>query len=117
MTRSQRLSLRSSIALSGLTALLAACGPALAQQPTVPAACTLRFVATLSPDVPNPRDSSFVSSLLGDHGGYALYLEHVIDDTHLDMLLVGPGPRRNCRQVLDSIGKDSRIQSVNVTQQ
>jgi hypothetical protein len=102
--------------MAASTALLIACGAALAQQSAVPRACTLRFVAELSPDVPNPRDNSFVSSLLGDHSGFALYLEHVIDDTHLDMLLVGPGPGRNCRQVLDSIGKDSRIQSIAVRQ-
>jgi hypothetical protein len=115
----QRLSLRSRVRsrTTALAAVLAvaATGAASAQDTAAaPLRCSVHFTAELTPDVPNPRDPGFVSSLLGDHGGYRLFLRHVIDDTHLDMLLVGPGPKRNCRDVVESMRKDSRIQSISV---
>ena len=81
---------------------------------TPPAACALRLIVELTPDVPNVRSSSFLSSLLGDNPGYQLTLRHVIDDTHVDVLLYGPGPKRNCRDVLDGMRKDARVQSIQV---
>jgi hypothetical protein len=82
------------------------------EPPAVPPQCALHLLVKLTPDVPNPRDSGFVSSLLGDHAGFQLSLRHVIDDTHLDMLLFGPGPKRNCREVVDSMRKDARVASI-----
>jgi hypothetical protein len=93
--------------------LLAVCATAPAQQATAPV-CQLHFVLELTPDVPNVRDPAFVSSLLGDHGGFRLYLQHVVDDTHLDMSILGPGMRRDCRQVLDDMRKDARVKSLQV---
>jgi hypothetical protein len=81
---------------------------------TPPAACAFRLIVELTPDVPDVRSSGFLSSLLGDHPGYQLTLRHVIDDTHLDVLLYGPGPKRNCRDVLDGMRKDARMQSIQV---
>jgi hypothetical protein len=109
----QRLSLGSRLLLA---LLVGAGGTVQAQQATAPPACSVHFVAELTPDVPNPRDSGFLSSLLSDNTGFRLYLQHVIDDTHLDLLLMGPGPKRNCREALDSIRKDSRIASIQVQQ-
>jgi hypothetical protein len=108
-----RLSLRSGHKSLAALVLLAACAAAPAQQATAPY-CQLSFVLELTPDVPNVRDSAFVSSLLGDHGGFRLYLQHVIDDTHLDMSILGPGLRRDCRQVLDDMRKDARVKSIQV---
>jgi hypothetical protein len=108
-----RPSLRSSHLPLAALLLLAACGTASAQQATAPF-CQLNFVLELTPDVPNVRDPAFVSSLLGDHGGFRLYLQHVIDDTHLDMSILGPGLRRDCRQVLDDMRKDARVKSIQV---
>ena len=93
--------------------LLAVCATAPAQQTTAPV-CQLSFLLELTPDVPNVRDPAFVSSLLGDHGGFRLYLQHVVDDTHLTMSILGPGMRRDCRQVLDDIRKDARVKSLQV---
>jgi hypothetical protein len=113
-----RLSLRSStVARAAGVALLAlavAGRTAADEPPAPPPQCVLHLVIELTPDVPNPRDSGFVSSLLGDHAGYQLSLRHVIDDTHLDMLLFGPGPKRNCREIVDSMRKDARIASIEV---
>jgi hypothetical protein len=81
---------------------------------TPPAACALHLIVELTPDVPNVRSGSFLSSLLGDNTAYQLTLRHVIDDTHVDVLLYGPGPKRNCQDVLDSMRKDARVQSIRV---
>jgi hypothetical protein len=101
---------------AGLTvlALAGAAHAAAGELPGLPPECVLHLVVSLTPDVPDPRNSGFVSSLLGDNTGYQLLLQHVIDDTHLDMLLFGPGPERNCRQVIDSMRKDARIRSIAV---
>jgi hypothetical protein len=120
MQGSQQLTMRAGRprrVMAVLPVLLLATSLTAAQDATSPPSrCSVHFIAELSPDVPNPRDGGFVSSLLGDHSGYRLYLRHVIDDTHLDMLLLGPGPKRNCRDVVESIRKDSRIQSLEVQQ-
>jgi hypothetical protein len=97
-----------------LLALAGAGRSAADEPPAPPPQCALHLVVELTPDVPNPRDSGFVSSLLGNHSGYQLSLRHVIDDTHLDMLLFGPGPKRNCREVVDSMRKDARVASIEV---
>jgi hypothetical protein len=110
-----RPSLRSSHKILTAVLLLAACAAAPAQQATAPY-CQLNFTLELTPDVPNVRDPAFVGSLLGDHGGFRLYLQHVIDDTHLGMSILGPGMRRDCRQVLDDIRKDARVKSIEVQQ-
>ena len=95
--------------------VFASAGRSAADDPPVPPPnCALKLVVELTPDVPNPRAGGFVSSLLGDNTGYQLTLRHVIDDTHLEMLLVGPGPKRNCREVVDSMRKDSRVVSIEV---
>jgi hypothetical protein len=107
----KRLSSRSSsVALAGL-ALLLGSSAVLAQQVTAPY-CRLELIVELTPDVPNVRTAGFVSSLLSDQGGFHLYLQHVIDDTHLDMLIMGPGARRDCRQAVDEIRKDARVKSI-----
>jgi hypothetical protein len=114
MKRLSRLSLGSStLARASAAALLAlAAGYTAADEPSPPPQCVLHLLVSLTPDVPNPRDSGFISSLLGDHTGYQLTLRHVIDDTHLDMLLFGPGPKRNCREIVDSMRKDARVSAV-----
>jgi hypothetical protein len=118
MKRFPQLSSRSCIvaraATVALLALASAGRTAADEPPASPLSCMLHLVVELTPDVPNPRDSGFVSSLLGDHAGYQLSLRHVIADTHLDMLLFGPGPKRNCREVVDSMRKDARVASIEI---
>ena len=38
-----------------------------ADQPLAPPKCALRLAVQVTPDVPNPGDGEFISSLLGDH--------------------------------------------------
>jgi hypothetical protein len=85
-----------------------------ADMPPPPAACALHLAVTLTPDVPDPSDSGFISSLLNDHSAYRLTLQQVRDSNHLDLQLYGPGTDHSCSEVVGSIRKDARVQSVQV---
>ena len=83
-------------------------------EPIAPPRCALRLSVEVTPDVPNPGDGGFISSLLGDHAGYQLFLLQVVDDTHVNLQLQGPGPAERCQAVVDSISNDGRVASVQV---
>jgi len=70
----------------------------------------------LTPDVPNPRDEEFISSLLDDQVDYQLTLRREASDTDIVLQLTGPGPAYRCQKVLDVIRRDARVQSVHVRQ-
>src|SRR5207237_5915543 len=80
----------------------------------VPAgACDMRLRVGLTPDVPNPRDEGFQSSLLSNHPGYQLtFLRQDPGAVVLD--LTGPGPAYSCRRVVETMRRDARVQSVDV---
>jgi hypothetical protein len=86
-----------------------------ADDPVAPPQCSMRLSVEVTPDVPNPGASSFVSSLLGNHAGYQLYLLQVVDDTHVILQLQGPGPAERCQAVVDSMSDDGRIQSISTS--
>ncbi len=69
MQRLPRLSLRSSTVARAagvaLLALMAAGRTGADEPPAPPPQCAVHLVVELTADVPNPRDSGFVSSLLG----------------------------------------------------
>jgi hypothetical protein len=92
-------------------ALLATC-TVTADQPVAPPSCSLRLSVEVTPDVPNPGDSGFISSLLGVHPGYRLYLLNVVDDTHVVLQLQGPGPAESCQAIVDSMSNDGRVLSI-----
>jgi hypothetical protein len=81
-----------------------------------PASCDVRLTVELTPDVPNPRDEGFLSSLLGDHVSYLLNLQHERSDSDLVLELTGPGPDYRCQRVIEAIRKDARVLSVHVSQ-
>jgi hypothetical protein len=74
----------------------------------------MRLAVQVTPDVPNPGDSGFIASLLGDHPGYQLFLLQVVDDTDVILQLQGPGSRDRCQAVVDSISNDGRVASIQV---
>ena len=84
-----------------------------ADQPMAPK-CALRLSVEVTPDVPNPSDGGFLSSLLGDHTGYQLFLLQVVDNTHVTLQLQGPGPAERCEAVVDSMRNDGRVASIQV---
>jgi hypothetical protein len=98
-------------ALTSALWLLAIC-PVKADEPMTPPTCAIRLSLGVTPDVPNPSDSGFLSSLLGDHPEYQLFLLSRGDDTHVNLQLQGPGPIENCRAVVASMRNDGRVQSI-----
>jgi hypothetical protein len=81
-----------------------------------PAPCDMRLSVELTPDVPDPRDEEFISSLLDDQVDYQLTLRREASDTDIVLQLTGPGPAYRCQKVLDVIRRDARVLSVHVRQ-
>jgi len=98
-------------AVSTALALLATY-PINADEPVAPPTCSMRLSVEVTPDVPNPGNGGFISSLLGNNAGYQLFLVSVVDDTHVNLQLQGPGPAERCQAVVDSISNDGRVQSI-----
>jgi hypothetical protein len=77
-------------------------------------ACRLRLQVWLDPDVPDPRNEGFLSSL-ANRPGYALtWLGASQDDKSVTLELSGPGPSYQCRRELDFIRRDARVLTVKV---
>ena len=83
-----------------------------ADDPVAPPKCSMVLSVEVTPDVPNPGNGAFISSLLGNHTEYQLSLLRVVDDTHVNLRLQGPGPNERCQAVVDSMRNDGRVQSI-----
>ena len=94
-----------------LTLLLGslAVGTAAAAQRTE---CDVQLTVELTPDVPDPGDPGFLSSLLNNHPDYRLELLQMIDAALVELDLSGPGPGYLCEGVVETIRKDARVLSV-----
>jgi hypothetical protein len=79
--------------------------------------CDLRLKVQLTPDVPNPRDPGFLSSLLGNHSGYQLTLQRQRGDFVIDLELEGSGADDGCRNVVEALRRDGRVVFIQVQQQ
>ena len=77
-----------------------------------PAPCDIRLIVELMPEVPDPRDTGFLSSLLSNHPGYRLTLRRQDDDTVIVLDLTGPGPDYRCQSVVEAMRRDGRVLSV-----
>ena len=75
--------------------------------------CVVPLSIELTPDVPNPRDPGFLSSLLSNHPGYHLTLRRVSSETDIVVDLAGPGPDDRCLDVIETMRKDGRVLAVN----
>jgi hypothetical protein len=73
-----------------------------------PAVCDMRLSIELTPDVPDPLDSGFLSSLLNNQVSYRLTL--------LVTELAGPGPDYRCRNVVEAMRRDGRVLSIHPDQ-
>jgi hypothetical protein len=82
-----------------------------------PPPCDMRLTVELTPDVPNPRDLGFLSSLLGDHPGYRLFLRREREGSVIVLELSGPGPDYGCQDVVEAMRRDGRVLSVHVRQE
>jgi hypothetical protein len=110
----ERSTLAAVLVITALGAL-APVGGGTAQAASV-APCAMRLRVELTPDVPDPRDPGFVSSLLGNHPDYQLTLLR-LDPENASVItldLAGPGPVAACREVVNSMRKDARVISVHL---
>jgi hypothetical protein len=76
--------------------------------------CNVELSVELTPDVPDPGSTGFLSSLLNNHPGYRLELLRVIDPALVELDLSGPGPGYQCEGVIDTMRKDARVLSVRI---
>jgi hypothetical protein len=44
-----------------------------------------------------------------------LFLLRLVDDTHVDLQLQGPGPAEACEAVIDSMRNDGRVLSIDTS--
>jgi hypothetical protein len=79
-----------------------------------PGPCDVRLTVQLTPDVPNPTDAGFLSSLLSNEVDYLLSLRRARSDSLLVLELTGPGPDRRCRSAIEAIRRDGRVLAVHV---
>jgi hypothetical protein len=76
--------------------------------------CDARLTVELSPSVPRASDDGFLSSLLNYHVTYHLELLRQDDSSVIEVDLTGPGPSYRCQNVVDSMRKDARVESIRV---
>jgi hypothetical protein len=81
-----------------------------------PAVCNMRLTIELTPDVPNPLDSGFLSSLLNNQASYRLTLLGRQRGSVIVTELAGPGPEYRCRNVVEAMRKDGRVLSIDLDQ-
>jgi hypothetical protein len=93
------------------SAALAATNIVFGQAAVVPP-CDVHLSVELTPDVPNPRDLAFLSSLLSAPGFQLIWRQQ--NDSAIELELTGPGPDDACQAVIESMRKDARVQSITV---
>ena len=115
MKARRRLTLRlrgvGAVAAAALLAVLAGPRTAAAQETAV---CEVRLTVEVSPSVPQATDEGFLSSLLNNHSTYRLDLLRHDDSSVLEIELTGPGPDYRCQKVIETMRKDSRVQSIHI---
>jgi hypothetical protein len=79
-----------------------------------PAVCNMRLAIELTPDVPDPLDSGFLSSLLSNQVSYRLSLLGRQPGSVIVTELEGPGPEYRCRNVVEAMRKDGRVLSIHL---
>jgi hypothetical protein len=82
-----------------------------------PAMCSVRLSIELTPDVPDPLDSGFLSSLLNNQLSYRLTLLGRQPGSVIVTELEGPGPEYRCRNVVEAMRRDGRVQSIRLDQE
>lgn len=78
------------------------------------AVCEARLTVALSPGVPRASDDGFLSSLLNNHFSYRLELLRQDGSSVIEVDLTGPGPSYRCQNVIESMRKDARVESIRV---
>jgi hypothetical protein len=81
----------------------------------VPDRCHARLVVTLTPDVPNPRDPSFLSALSANPLYTLAWVEG--NDSTAVVDLTGPATDYHCADEIRRLSRDAHIMDLKVLQQ
>jgi len=81
------------------------------------AVCDRRLSVELTPDVPNPLDPGFLSSLLGNQVSYRLTLLGRRPGSVIVVELTGPGPEYLCQNAVEAMRKDGRVLAIHRDQE
>ena len=100
--------------LALISALAVAVSTAAHAQSPPSASCEMQLAVRLTPDVPNPRDAGFLSSLLDNETGYELTLRRQEAGSIVVLDLSGRGSAASCRQVVETMRRDGRVLSVDL---
>jgi hypothetical protein len=100
--------------LRGASAVLLAAVLAGGLAPASAAVCKMHLRVELTPDVPVPLESGFLSSLLSNRVSYRLTLLALQPGSIMVAELTGPGPEYRCRNVVETMRRDGRILSVHI---
>jgi hypothetical protein len=82
-----------------------------------PAVCDMQLSVELTPDVPNPLDAGFLSSLLSNQASYQLTLLGRRPGSVILIELTGPGPEYLCQNVVEVMRRDGRVLSIHRDQE
>jgi hypothetical protein len=100
-----------------IAALLITAVPVGAIAAASPAACDLRLSVELTPDIPDPLDAGFLSSLLSNEVNYQLTLLGSRPGSVVVIELTGPGPEYRCQSVVEAMRRDGRVLSIDLDQE
>lgn len=77
-------------------------------------ACQLKLIVQFSPEVQNPRDPGFLSSLEGRPGFRLLWESGSSSNMSQTLELIGPAPAYRCMREVDRMRKDARVINIRV---
>jgi hypothetical protein len=95
------------LAIVLLMLLLMPCVRAEADAPQ----CQQHLIVHLTPDVPNPADAGFLSSLVTIPYYRLVWVRKVSDDI-VALDLSGPGTADDCTRVIEAMRRDSHVVSI-----
>lgn len=100
------------VAAAAVVAVLGGTSPAVGQEEV----CDVRLTIELDPDVPSVSNDGFLSSLLNRHMNYRLTLlrRDDQDPSLVEVELTGPGPEYRCQNVIETMRRDARVQSIHI---
>ena len=108
------LTLIAGVLITAFAALIFVVASSTAHAATPPEPCDMSLSVVLTPDVPNPDDVGFLSSLLSNRVDYRLTLQRQDDPSVVVLDLTGPGPDYRCQDVVETMRRDGRVLSVHV---
>lgn len=76
--------------------------------------CKLKLIVQFSPEVPDPRNSGFLSSLEGRPGFRLVWKSGSKPNMTQTLELSGPGPESRCMREVERMRNDARVINIQV---